>query len=759
MTARLAGGLLCLAALAVGCAPDAPRDVLVITLDTLRADRLGAYGNTDGLTPNLDRLALESTLFEHAVAPVPITLPSHASLFTARYPTATGVRNNGTFVVPEHERTLAEILKDAGWSTAAVVAAYPLEARYGLAQGFDHYDDRLPSIAASNPGLVPLFFSERNATAVTDRAWTTWESQMGTPRFLWVHYFDPHAPYEPPDPYASRFRHSPYDGEVAYLDSEVGRLLERILASSPNTIVAVVADHGEGLGDHGEHSHGVFLYESTLRVPMILRAPGLLPAGERVSSPVSLVDLVPTLLALLDLPAPEEIDGIDLRALVEGTVTPGRQLYAESYLSLLEYRFSALAMIREGGSKYIAAPEPELFDLVEDPGETHNLHGQRPDEERLARDLAALAARAGSGAGSFSGIDAETAARLRSLGYVAGGSIDLEPGSPVRRDPKSMTDYIRRHDEALGRIADGRFEAGLALLRELVEEVPENFVARFHLAGALLAVGRDGQAEAELLEVIGQDPEFYGAAVMLAEVHGRLGKLDEAVSGYRRAAALVPGLAEPLYQLGILYEGYGRFDAAAGAYIEALKREPANLEIGRALIRLREGRGDLDRAAQDLRRLIDDDPASGSLLILLAECYLRLGQVENAAAALEGAAALDADRRELALLQGEVFLIQGSAPRAEQAFLSALEETPLDRGARFGLARALLAQDRLPEADVELAKVLQIDPGFAAAHTVRGLHLERRGDRAAAAAAYRRALAIDPRDASARDGFTRVTRP
>jgi len=757
VTARLAGGLVCVAALAVGCAPDPRRDVVVITLDTLRADRLGVYGNTDGLTPNLDRFADESTLFEQAVAPVPITLPSHASIFTGRYPTATGVRNNGTFVVPEHERTLAEILKEAGWSTAAVVAAYPLEARYGLAQGFDRYDDRLPSIAGSNPGVVPLFFPERNASIVTDRASSIWESMADAPRFLWVHYFDPHAPYEPPEPYASRFRESPYDGEVAYLDSEVGRLLERILASSPDTIVAVVADHGEGLGDHGEQSHGVFLYESTLRVPMILRARGLLPAGGRVSTPVSLVDLVPTLLAVLGLPAPENVDGIDLRPLVEGSRLPDRRLYAESYLPLLEYRFSALAMIRDGSLKYIAAPEPELFDLDEDPDESRNLHGERHDEERLARELSELAGRSGADGATVSGIDAEAAARLRSLGYVAGGSVDLEPGGSVRRDPKSMTGYIRRHDEALGRIADGRIESGLALLRELIDEAPENFVARFHLAGALLAVGRDGEAEAELQEVVGQDPEFYGAAVMLAEVHGRLGKLDEAVAGYRRTAALVPGLAEPLYQLGILYEGYGRFDSAAGAYLEALEREPANLEIGRALVRLREGRGELERAAEELRRRVAAHPASGSLHMLLAECRLRLGQVEAAAAALEGAAALDVDRRELALIEGELLLIRGAAPGAEQAFRSVLAETPLHRGARFGLARSLLAQDRLPEANVELAKVLQIDPGFASAHTVRGLHMERGGDRAAAATAYLRALAIDPGDARARAGLARVT--
>jgi arylsulfatase A-like enzyme/Tfp pilus assembly protein PilF len=759
LIARPAAAVLCAAALAAACAPDRPRDVVVVTLDTLRADRLGCYGNPAGLTPHLDALAEESTLFEHAVAPAPITLPSHASLFTGRYPTATGVRNNGTFVVPEHERTLAEILRDAGWSTAAVVAAYPLERRYGLAQGFDRYDDRLPSITAASPGVIPLFFSERKASSVTDRALAAWEAMAGPPRFLWVHYFDPHAPYEPPEPFASRFRDRPYDGEVAYLDAEVGRLLRGILDASPGVIVAVVSDHGEGLGDHGEQTHGVFLYDSTLRVPMILRAPGWFPAGRRVSTPVSLIDLLPTVLSLLGLPATEGLQGIDLLPLTDGAGEPQRSLYAESYLPLLEYRFSPLAAVRHGRLKYIAAPAPELFDLEEDPDETRNLHGAHPDEERLALELTALAARTTAGESNAAGIDERAAARLRSLGYVAGGSVNLDPGVSAGRDPKSMTAYIRRHDEALGRIADGRIESGLALLRELIGEAPENFVARFHLAGALLAVGRYGEAEAELLEVVGRDPGFYGAAVMLGEVQGRLGKIDEAVARYRRAASLVPGLAEPLYQLGLLYEEYGRFEDAGAAFLEALAREPTNAEIGRALVRLREGRGELERAAEDLHRIAQAHPTSGTIRRLIVESRLRLGQIDAAADALREAAALDIEASELALLEGEVLLLQGDPRGAERSFRSAVEASPTDRSARFGLARALLAQDRAREAEIELARVLQIDPAFAAAHTTRAAYLERRGDREAAAAAYLRALAIDPGDARAREGLARVTAP
>jgi arylsulfatase A-like enzyme/Tfp pilus assembly protein PilF len=758
MTPRAVALALCVAGLAAGCAPDRPRDVVVITLDTLRADRLGAYGNPDGLTPNLDRLAAEATLFEHAVSPVPVTLPSHASLFTGRYPTATGVLNNGTFVVPEAERTLAELLGDEGWSTAAVVAAYPLEARYGLAQGFDRYDDRLPSIPESNAGVVPLFFSERRADAVTDRALAAWERMAGAPRFLWVHYFDPHVPYDPPEPFRSRCPDSLYDGEVAFLDSQVGRLLDGIAASSPDAIVAVTSDHGEGLGEHGESTHGVFLYETTLHVPWLLRAPGLLPAGLRVAEPVSLVDLLPTVAALVGLPVPDDLDGIDLRAVIDGSRSGPRALYAESYLPLLEYRFSPLAMIREGALKYIAAPGPELYDLGADPDELRNLHGSHPLEDRLAAELAELA-EPRERPDAASGLDAGTAARLRSLGYVSGGSTDRDPGSAPRRDPKSMAGYIRRHDEALGRIADGRIDSGLAMLRELIGEAEENFVARFHLAGALLAAGRDGEAEQALVEVLEHDPSFYGAAVMLAEVRGRLGKLDEAVAAYRRAADLVPELAEPLFQLGLLYDGYGRFGAAGEAYREALDREPTNLEIGRALVRLRAGRGDLETAVTELESVAESHPASGPIRLLLAECRLRLGRVQAASTALERARTLGAPAYECSVLEGELALVDGRAGDAERAFRSGVGEAPDALEARFGLARALLAQDRKREADAELAVVLQTNPGFAPAHAVRGLYLERHGDRDGAAAAYARALAVDPANRAAREGLARVTSP
>jgi len=728
-----------------------------VTLDTLRADRLGCYGNPAGLTPSLDRLAGHSTLFEQVVAPAPITLPSHSSLFTGRYPTATGVRNNGTFVLGEHEVTLAEILKAEGFRTGAVVASYPLHARYGLAQGFDLYDDRMPLVPRGNSGEVPLFFAERDAVAVTDRALQVWRAMGPGPRFLWAHYFDPHAPYEPPEPFASRETANPYDREVAFLDSQLGRLLAEIESSAPDAVVVVAGDHGEGLGEHGEDTHGVLLYEGTVRVPLMIRAPGLLPPAERVAAPVSLVDLLPTLVGILGLSMPPGTDGADLREVIRGDV-PDRPLYAESYLPLLDYRFSPVMMIRDGDLKYVDAPAPELYDLRADPGETRNLHDQHPDEQRLARALAQFLSRAdGPSSGDASTVlDPEAAARLQSLGYVGGGVTSLDQGGARGRDPKTMMDYVRREDEAVNMIANGATGRGIALLQELIEQVPENYVARFRLGSVFLSLGRDVEAERELQAVVAADPGFYPARDALADAQGRLGNLDAALENYRRAADLLPGLAQPHHEMAKLLDSYGRFEDAAAAYLEAIEREPQNLDIVREHLRLREGRGDLARGVAELQTLAGRHSDSPSLWLGLAEGALRMGNVPQAAEAVDRALDRDPHFGEATLLRGEIRLGAGLSSEAEAAFRRILAASPRDARARFGLARALLAQERPREAEVELAKVLEVEPTFSAAHTVLGRYLEQHGDSRAAADAYRRALASDPLDRDAADGLARV---
>ena len=318
---------------------DPPLSLLLVTIDTLRADHLGCYGDGDASTPAIDRLAAEGVLFEQASTCVPVTLPSHASILTGTYPVFHGVRNNGAYRLDDAALTLAEILRGRGWRTGAVIAAYPLLAQFGLAQGFDTYDDALPPERERQIG-----YREKSAEEVSRAGLDFLAKDAEPPFYLWLHYFDPHIPYAPPEPFAGRFRGKPYDGEIAFVDEQIGRVLERIrrpdLAS--RTLVVLMSDHGEGLGDHGELQHGVFLYRSTLQVALMVKQPGNRGAGKRVAAPVALSDLMPTLARAGGATPPAGLDGRDLAPALAGRVEAPRSVYAETYYPRLHFGWSDL---------------------------------------------------------------------------------------------------------------------------------------------------------------------------------------------------------------------------------------------------------------------------------------------------------------------------------------------------------------------------------------------------------------------------------
>lgn len=755
---RMIAAVLGTAAIAAcSCGGRGPRDVVVVTLDTVRADRLGCYGSAGGLTPHLDAFASRAALFEDASCAVPITLPSHATLFTGRYPISTGVRNNGTFVVPEEETTLAEVLKQAGFRTGAIVAAFPLQRRYGLDQGFDVYDDELPPIPAAAAGAFSVHFSERDARSVTDRALALWERMSGGRRFLWVHYFDAHAPYAPPEPFASAHRSAPYDGEIAYVDDQLGRLLDRVERDSPDAVVVIAADHGESLGEHGEKTHGVFLYQSTVHVPLLLQAPGTAKAGARIAAPVSLADVFPTVLGLLGLRAPARLDGVDLRPLLAGGTPARREVYAESYLPFLQFRFSPLTMLRDGALKYVSAPAPEVYDLRADPGESRNLSGRTDDESILARRLASLVQEGDPAAAerATGSLDEEAEARLRSLGYAAAPA--RVPAAATGRDPKTMVDYLQRYDRAVGLVSSGSLESGLAELRALAPLAPENFMVRYQIAAALLASSRPDEALAELDQVLAAAPEFGSAHLMKAEALAGAGRLDASIDAFEEAARRMPTQAEPKLAEGRALEARGRFDAAVKSYRDAIEREPASADAVRALVGLRASRGDLPLAARELRDLSSAHPTSLPIATGLADTLYRLGDAREASAALDRALALDPARPEALSLRAAMQLDAGRPNDAIATYRKILAARPGLRAAEWGLGRALVAGGTDAEAEGWISGLEARDPGEPHAAALRGMLLERRGDRDGALAAYRGALRTDPRNADARRGVDRLT--
>jgi arylsulfatase A-like enzyme len=414
-------------------------NVLLITLDTTRADRLGAYGFQSISTPNIDRLAREGVLFEQTASAAPLTLPAHASLFTGRFPFGHGVRDNAGFVLDPRETTLAEILKRRGYQTGAFVGSFVLASDRGLSQGFDTYRDEFRAPHGQNvPGGL-----RRRADQVADDA-MNWLAEVGSSRFFaWMHFYDAHAPYQPLEPDNPLYATRPYDAEIGFMDTQVGRVLDflgrhRLL---DRTIVVIIGDHGEGLGDHRETAHGVFVYESVIRVPFIIRAPFERLRARIVDDVTRSVDMMPTLLDLIGAPWPPSIDGTTLVPLMSGAVpTLGLEAYSESLYPFYRFGWSALHALRAGRFKVVAAPRPEFYDLQQDPFEEHNVfEAQRALAEGMITRLQRIEASASLTAGpSQSEVDPETAAKLASLGYVSRSGVRHATDPSGLPDPKDQ---------------------------------------------------------------------------------------------------------------------------------------------------------------------------------------------------------------------------------------------------------------------------------------------------------------------------------
>lgn len=597
-------------------------NVLLITLDTTRADHIGCYGDSRAETPSLDRLAAEGTLAERVYTVAPLTLPAHASIFTSRYPPSHGVRDNADFRLPESETTLAEHLRRCGWSTSAVVASIVLAGALGVSQGFETYDEPVAPPLAPGSGKRVLYspIEDRTASEVTDAALRAL-SRARRPFFLWVHYYDPHYEYAPPAPWLVRFSGRPYDGEIAYMDAEVGRLLESLRKSGllDTTLVAVVSDHGEGLGDHGEETHGLFLYDATVRVPLILRLPGAVPAGKRFAATVSSVDLVPTLLDLLSLPPLPAAQGKSFaRALRGGAASERGPVYSESIYPERLYGWAPLFALRTDGREFIEAPDPEIYDLASDPGEIRNLAPARSDEvASWRRRLASVRGRLGGPNGSAeSSIDAEQREKLESLGYLSGGA----PGAARRTgaDPKRLVASHNALLRARWLVSRGRLDESRSLLDEIVKADPGN-PAALALSGTLLFTGGHGDQGLPQLEAAARGaPSVYENQRNLANAYHVAGRLADAARAYRVALAIQPQSGLDHFALGNVLSAMEDAKGAVREYREAIRLgytpPAARAALGIALA----AGGDLSAAESSLEKAVAADPA-------MAEAWYHLG--------------------------------------------------------------------------------------------------------------------------------------
>lgn len=611
----------------------ADQNVLVVTIDTLRADALGSYGGR-AATPHLDRLAQGGLRFTFAHAHAVMTLPSHSSILTGRYPYAHGVRDNAGFRLDESVDTLAEMARAAGMATGAFVGAFPLDRQFGLAQGFEVYRDVGGRMVAQGD----FAFTERRAEAVVRDARDWIGAQSGT-WLAWVHVFDPHAGYDPPPPFDAQYKDDPYAGEVAYVDHALGPLLEAARQSPRPTLVIVTADHGEGLGEHGEATHGTFAYESTLRVPLIVAqvGPGAPDSPGRVlDTPVRHVDILPTIADVVGLRLPEGLPGGSLLAVEREDPRP---TYFEAMTPMLKRGWAPLSGVIAGRDKYIDLPIAEVYDLATDPKETRNL---APADAARTRALVTQLRRFGAALpGEQQSESAEVRARLESLGYVAGAAA-RKAQYTADDDPKRLIDVDRLMMDGIDLYRQGRLPEAMAAYRAVLARRPGMGLAYRRLAFLQWHAGQRGDAIQTLTAARDQIGADIDIDVRLGTYLAEAGAPADAMALLERVIAADPDNTEALNALGIAYARAGDGARALDAFARVIARDPRDAYAHENIGTVHLQRNDLAAARQAFARAIENDPRSSRAHAGLGVVARQQGQTDAAIAAWREAVALDA---------------------------------------------------------------------------------------------------------------------
>ena len=618
--------------------PGALKDwnVLLISLDTTRADHLNCYGYAGTKTPTINSLARQGVLYSEAFTPVPTTLAAHSSLFTGLYPFHHGVRDNHGFKLDDKNDTLAEVLRQSGYRTGAVISAFVLDSQFGIDQGFDTYNDDL-TIGVTHSNLTPR---ERSAEQTNVPA-VEWLREHGKEKFFfWVHYYDPHDPYLPPEPYRSRYAKEPYDGEIEYADEQIGKLLDVLdeIGVRKRTLVVFVSDHGEGLGQHGEVAHGLLVYDPTMHVPMIFSAPLPFPQGQVVHDQVCLVDVMPTILDLLGMPVHDDLDGISL---IDKADDDRSSVYIETIHPKIQHGWAPLIGLRRQDHKLILAPESELYDLRRDPGEENNLHERQP---KLAKELFEELVNLVGAADPYMAtaveqnldMDEETLRKLESLGYVGGGAAIDEPPASLP-DPKKMIVEMKNSGRALalqnsGRPKEavkifervlklspgdtflrismakcyrsmGQFDKAARVLDEGLRNAPDNTSLLCAKADLMLSVRKPLQAKELFRQVQQAHPENTEALLGLARISWMQGRPDEAIAKLEEVIKISPGTAGPTVhnQIGRIHLEAGRSQEARKAFQAALKIDPKNALAHSSLAGVLNAAGKRDEAMKHLQ--------------------------------------------------------------------------------------------------------------------------------------------------------------
>lgn len=629
---------------AVGAAAQSPAkpalNVVLITIDTLRADHVGCYGYKQIKTPNIDGLAADGARFERAFAVVPVTLPSHTSMLTGTYPMLSGMHDFSGNKLSPLQPTLASVLKQAGYQTGAVIGAAVLDSRFGLDQGFDFYYDHFDFSRLDEANLDEM---ERPGNVVADEAldWLAKNSQKKF--FLWMHLYDPHFPYHPPEPYSRDYAAQPYDGEIAFADEQVGRLLRFLKEKGiyQNTLVVLCGDHGESLGEHGEKTHGFFIYNATMHVPLIIKLPEN-AAARIVTDPVSLVDLMPTVLGAVGLDIPSQVQGRSLlgtlRA-VQGRDSDDRAnrervLYGETFMPRIHFNWSELRGSENSKYHFIDAPRPELYDLANDPGEVHNLFNEKKAVSGEMRAKLVSMIRdysAGKELAEKTGLDPALMERLKALGYAgfSGGS-DPTISSRDLPDPKDRIVTYELISDAIADGQHGRYQDSIDKLKNVVKTEPNSVPAHYLEGLDYYRLKMYEQAVDELKKTVQLSPDYALAFFNLGMAQAHAGRMDDAIATLQRAVQLDPTNFEAAFNLGVAFIQKQQLEPAAEAFRQSTTINPELARGHRALGETLLYQNKIDEAVTELRRAVELAPQEPIMHESLAKALASKGLTAEA---------------------------------------------------------------------------------------------------------------------------------
>jgi arylsulfatase A-like enzyme/Flp pilus assembly protein TadD len=633
--------VLALAAEALAGAGAPPPSIVVITLDTTRADRMGFLGSTRQLTPNLDAFARQSCVFTHAYSQAPLTPVSHASIFTGTYPQFHQVLDFPMPLVKELPFA-PDILRSHGYHTGAFIGSLALDPAGG-APGFDRgFDTYFADFHSKDFHEKDRYKTvERRGEEVVAHALAWLKEHPQGPFFLWVHLYDPHDPYDPPEPYKTRYAREPYDGEIAYVDAVVGGLFQELKARGlyDGAVIAVMADHGESLGAHGEDTHGVFLYDETIHVPLVVKLPNGGSAGKRIEPRVELVDVLPTLLQVVGVGVPAEVQGESLLGMMtnagddSSAAARDRSAYAESDYPYLAYGWSALQSLRTGKYLYVQAPKRELFDQTADPKAEHNLASQSGAvADTLASRVEAFRVKTSSKRDAAKvTVDASTRDKLAALGYVASSTVLTTAGSGQGPDPKDKIETANEIRRINTLFENGRFEDSIAPLQALLAKEPRMSIIYAKLGGSYMKLHQYEEAVPVLRKAVDLDPGLTMAQMDLGRSLLRVGDTDGAVQVFEGVTKRIPNLLDAQVFLEIAYARANRIPETIQQCRKVLEVLPEHYGSYLALGRFLAKSGDLAGAVPNLEKAAGLRPKAAEPHASLASVYDRMGRKDDAA--------------------------------------------------------------------------------------------------------------------------------